>query len=436
MRFAVYVDAQLVSVTTASECILPSLAPGTHNIAVVAISETANPYAIRPEWEEGDQALLTWTRVEDAELQSYKVLDTVTNDEITVETVRIPQVTVSSSTGGGTGRLSIGGVFSGGETVNGDLLLTVLAANRLSYAIEDFTGEVPISRRGTVQLPFGAAITFLDFPSYYAVGATYRVPLYVATEQITGVLDRGTRTFEVRSVTEQGISSEPTTATVFVPAPKVEGVFTLGVNGGLPELTYLLSGIHAAGVRVYTNWCGVTSTFLELIDEVSAAASDTGLSGAIALPWDEVTEGTLRVTVGMETTFGTVVIDRGVLELGLPVPPVMFGTVEILEVVQRGTAIYIRAAYTAAAGDGATELTFERSGASGTASEDVAFTPGEAAEITGLESTLTAAGADGETVTVTVTPAAGAETGTAAMAEVVLDLHEPDAPGASSGVPA
>jgi hypothetical protein len=163
-RVAVYVDSKLYAVVTDSESVIASLSAGPHNIAVVAINDQGvAPQYLRPEWNEGDQALLRWESIDNASLVAYRVDGTT---EVTTHTLEVS--TLTRSTGSGSGRIQTGGRFVGG-TVNEDIVLTVATSSRMDYSVQSLTGSVPIATGETAQLPFGAEVTFLDAAADYPV---------------------------------------------------------------------------------------------------------------------------------------------------------------------------------------------------------------------------------------------------------------------------
>lgn len=429
-RFAVYVDGRLVTVTPDPEAVLTSLSAAAPNITVVPLAEASSPSAFRPEWEEGDQALLSWAAVDDPEVAAYRVRGAAGTWDVRGVTIAAKTLL---PTGSGTGRLLAGGRFVG-DHVNDDLVLTVASGSRLNYEIGEIDGSVPIAQGETAQLPYGAAVTFLDAPEAYSVGDVYVLPLRIDTTFVTPAISRGTHEFTVSAVSAQGVEGETVPVSVFVPAPVVAVSASLAEDEGDIVLNWSVSGEHAAGLAVYSN-VDVDGSLMSLIDEITPTARVLELSGLTVIPWDGVSAGILRIQLGVITTWGHTVRQLNQVSMVLPLPPAVLGIPEILSVEQVGTAVRVRFSYTAQEGDQATHIRVTREGV-GTWSGQVPIYPGAPGTSRAGEVTVDGSDPDGTTVTITAVATDGTNDGATSLpVQITLYLHEPDAPAATWGAP-
>lgn len=428
-RYAVYVDAELSVITDESEAVIPGLDEGRHNVAVVALGDSDIPQTLRPEYEEGDQGLIAWTAVDDPDLASYLV------GTLVVATVTIDSGELSP-TGSGTGRLQVGGRFTGGA-VNEDMTLTVADGNVLDYSVQDLTGSVLMLQNAPIKLPFGAEVTPLDTMDTYVVGDTYTLPLMVDTRVLSGELTRGTHTIDVKGVTTMGVEGAAATATVFIPNPDVQCEASLSVDGdGAPVLDWNLTGADGTGIQVFTN-IDVDGSLMATVDENHPTVTATGSMGATALPWDGTTAGELRVMLGLVTEWGHVVRVLSLYTIMLPEASA-FGVPEITELEQVGTVIRATVAYTYVDNDAGEIIKVSRTGAL-TYTDSAPLPPGEAGDTVQVIIDVDGTENDGEEVTVTAVAQDAGATISGVESDpmaILMDLHTPVAPASASGVPA
>lgn len=436
VRFAIYVDAELYSVTTDTEVVLGVMLAGPHNITVIAIDDN-DPPDLRPEWETGDQALVQWTPATGTDIASYNVV--VGAVTYSAEEIMVQKGIISHDSGTGTGRLYVGGAYNGQLPCNVAMELEVQSDGTIEYVTgSEYVGDIVEGE--TLQLDYGATITFLDAASDYDSGDRFTVRLGPTTQYLTPALDGDTYAVTVASVSSNGtVGNAVDAGNVKVIAPDVAATVSVTEDGDLSttSIDWAVSGDDAAGIALYINFDPTEAVELDLVCDQPVYYTAAATSGSYSVPNLYGVSITLRIAVAVITSNGLWVPLTGLTTQVLPVPDEVFGAASIRSVTQSGTSLTLELLHIAVVDDATTILRVAWTGGL-SGSSDVSYTPAVPGVVGSTTTTISIpAATDDDEIDITVTPVSATGSGTASAAwAFTFDLAAPADPTSPSGVPA
>jgi hypothetical protein len=274
--------------------------------------------------EAGDRALLQWQARTETDVRAYRVYtDNATGTvsystpAATVSSVRVQRVvSAGPSTGTGTGRISIDGVYTG-EGANGTWTLRIAGAGKYEIDRGDGYGdELDFFEGLAADVGDGVFAVFLDSPSDYDTGDTFDFFVGVETRWLSQAREPGTYKFTVAAVDGAGnqgtASAERSVVLVNRLDPPTGQTATANIGDEEIDLAWTDADDNdVTGVRVYTNYNTITETVEPWVIEEAPIATIAPETEAYTLALAEGTEGELLFY--LRSTDGTNEEDNAVL---------------------------------------------------------------------------------------------------------------------------
>ena len=279
-----------------------TLGEGLHEVLVIPIRQTDTEIPRIVGNVFGNRAFISWGRVDVPDLAAYRVLwneGTGAADTL-LATITLPeagQVSAEPPTSGtGTGRLSVLGVYSGPRR-NGEWLVEVNASSQVTVDKGDGAGDpIEIVEGASVGIGDGLSIFFHDDPDDYVDGDSFAFFVGIQSEWTSDSLEEGSYAFAVQAVDEAGNqSASSSSVTVVIPhvLPPPEGVAVSWEDGaGLGKVTVSWDAATDAavdGVAIFSNWDAMFGTLREHVIEdwpLDIVSTATGTEFELSIPAD------------------------------------------------------------------------------------------------------------------------------------------------------
>lgn len=224
----------------------------------------------------GNRVLLFWQPSASTDVTAYRIYSNGGDGSIdyTAPIATVSRVSArrfanrAPSSGTGTGRISVRGVYRGTVT-NDTVAVEVTAGGKFEVAGTE-VGAIRQNQPATTS--DGLIVTFIDPVGNYDTGDTWAVPVRVDTHYITEALDVATYNLAVRAVDAAGNESTTGPSGNFV-VPEIEAApsnVTASYNSATGVIT--IEGDMPLGVNdaeILSNWNYGTETLLPYVSEYS-----------------------------------------------------------------------------------------------------------------------------------------------------------------------
>lgn len=279
---AVGLDGDLYAVTPSLAGVAQSVAfPGTigvgeHRVSVVPVRGDARRVADLHGAAYGRRAFLRWVASTSSDLDAYLIFANGGSGSVNyaeplavVDQVDVHRDWFQAGTGTGSGRLTVGGSWSG-ERVNTVFVVETLTGMFRHNLTGAWSAWGPIARGVVRLLDFGVAVVFEDEAASYAA-KSFTVRVGPLVEWNSQELEEGTWLFSVKGRDRAGNESAALTerAVAIIHRPNAVGDLQVTFDPSLAEpvaLSWSLPGDgDLAAVEIYSNF---SNTFGRLGDEI------------------------------------------------------------------------------------------------------------------------------------------------------------------------